>query len=117
MPDNALLPTVEESAREQEISDEADEHEISDEADEHEISLEHDINAEYLTEAYLQQLLQDEQALRETLEDEANHEKEWKARMKEEEAHDELFMMEFVTPYKGGTARCNILINITQDDR
>ncbi|GKC23290.1 hypothetical protein Tco_1025440, partial [Tanacetum coccineum] len=54
MPDNALLPTVEESAREQEISDEADEHEISDEADEHEISLEHDINAEYLTEAYLQ---------------------------------------------------------------
>ncbi|GJY58689.1 hypothetical protein Tco_0458581 [Tanacetum coccineum] len=76
MPDNASFPTIEESAREQEIGDEADEHEINDEADEHEISLEHDINVEYLTEAYLQQLLQDKQSLRETLEDETKHEKE-----------------------------------------
>ncbi|GJX18049.1 hypothetical protein Tco_0218881 [Tanacetum coccineum] len=68
---------------------------INDEADEHEISLEHDINVEYLTEAYLQQLLQDEQALRETLEDDAKHEKEWEAKMKKEETHDELFRMEF----------------------
>ncbi|GKB35377.1 hypothetical protein Tco_0880319 [Tanacetum coccineum] len=33
--------------------------------------------------------------MRETLEEEARHEKEWEARMKEEEAHDELFRLEF----------------------
>ncbi|GJX21107.1 phospholipase-like protein, partial [Tanacetum coccineum] len=58
----------EESAAEQEISDEADEHKISDEANEHEIS------DEYLTEEQ-QQLLQDEEALRETLEEKERHEK------------------------------------------
>nr|GFC98142.1 hypothetical protein [Tanacetum cinerariifolium] len=35
-------------------------------------------------------LLQDEEALKETLDEDARHEKEWEAKMKEEEAHDEL---------------------------
>ncbi|GJS56631.1 hypothetical protein Tco_0629993 [Tanacetum coccineum] len=59
------------------------EYEVSDEADEHEIS------DEYLTEEQQQLLLQDKEALRETLEEEARHEKEWEARMKEEEAHND----------------------------
>ncbi|GKD45291.1 hypothetical protein Tco_1269936 [Tanacetum coccineum] len=49
------------------VEESAVEQEISDEADEHE----------------------------ETLEEEARHEKEWEARIKEEEAHDELFRLEF----------------------
>ncbi|GJR01227.1 hypothetical protein Tco_0524211 [Tanacetum coccineum] len=61
---------------------------------------EHDIGDEYLTEGYLtkkeqQQLLLDEEALRETLEEEARDEKEQEERMKEEHAHDELFRLEF----------------------
>nr|GEU54657.1 hypothetical protein [Tanacetum cinerariifolium] len=67
-------PTVEESSIKYEISDEVDELEIA---------------TEYLTEE--QQLLQDEEVLRETLEKEARHKKEWEEKVKQEKAHDELF--------------------------
>nr|GEV37725.1 hypothetical protein [Tanacetum cinerariifolium] len=55
-----------------------------------------DICDEYLTDGYIiekekQKLLQDEEALRETLEEEAKAEKEWDERVRQEEAHDELF--------------------------
>ncbi|GJT24396.1 bifunctional riboflavin kinase/FMN phosphatase [Tanacetum coccineum] len=61
---------------------------------------EHEIGDEYLTNGYLtekeqQQLLLDEKALRETLEEEARAEKEWEERIKQEQAHDELFRLEF----------------------
>ncbi|GJS48991.1 hypothetical protein Tco_0599112 [Tanacetum coccineum] len=68
---------------------------------------EHDVGDEYLTEGYLtekeqQQLALDEETLRETLEEEAMAEKErtradkeWVEEMKKEQAHDELFRMEF----------------------
>ncbi|GKA69112.1 hypothetical protein Tco_0775176 [Tanacetum coccineum] len=56
---------------------------------------EQEISDEYLTKEQQQQLLQAEEALRETLEEAARHEKEWEARMKEDEAHDELFRLEF----------------------
>nr|GEV48275.1 hypothetical protein [Tanacetum cinerariifolium] len=67
---------------------------------------EHDIRDEYLTEGYLtekqQQLHLDEETLSETLEEkaraekeQARAEKEWEERMKEEQAHDELFRSEF----------------------
>nr|GEY11574.1 hypothetical protein [Tanacetum cinerariifolium] len=63
---------------------------------------EHEICDGYLTEKEQQQLLLDEEALRETLEEEAMAEKESEERIKmlEEEArkeqtHDELFMLEF----------------------
>ncbi|GJZ42786.1 hypothetical protein Tco_0590041 [Tanacetum coccineum] len=49
----------------------------------------------YLTEKEQQQLLLDEEALRETLEEEARDEKELKERIKQEQAHDELFRLEF----------------------
>ncbi|GJU17482.1 hypothetical protein Tco_1145448 [Tanacetum coccineum] len=64
---------------------------------------EHDIGDEYLTKGYLtekeqQQLALDEEALRETLEEEARaekererDEKEWEEEMKKQQAHDELF--------------------------
>ncbi|GKA52194.1 hypothetical protein Tco_0745390 [Tanacetum coccineum] len=65
------FPTIEESA---------DEHEICD---------------GYLTEKEQQQLLLDEEALRETLEEEARAEKELEERIKQEQAHDELFRLEF----------------------
>nr|GEU86618.1 hypothetical protein [Tanacetum cinerariifolium] len=67
----SLFPTVEESV---------DEHEIAD---------------EYLTEKEQQQLLLDEEALRETLEEQARAEKERKERMRQEQTHDELFRLEF----------------------
>ncbi|GJU48027.1 hypothetical protein Tco_1217582 [Tanacetum coccineum] len=62
---------------------------------------EHEIGDEYLTDGYLtekeqHQLLLDEEALRETLEEEARAEKEWEERIRQEQAHDELFMLEFV---------------------
>ncbi|GKC28082.1 hypothetical protein Tco_1035376 [Tanacetum coccineum] len=55
---------------------------------------------EYLTDGYLtekeqQQQLLDEEALRETLEEEAMAEKEFEERNKQEQAHDELFRLEF----------------------
>ncbi|GJW43517.1 transposase, MuDR, MULE transposase domain protein [Tanacetum coccineum] len=68
---------------------------------------EHDIGDEYLTEGYLteneqQQLALDEEALRETLEEEAKAkkertraEKEWEKEMEKEQAHDELFQVGF----------------------
>ncbi|GKG23763.1 hypothetical protein Tco_0391799, partial [Tanacetum coccineum] len=61
---------------------------------------EHDIGDEYFNEGYLtgkeqQQLLLDEESLRETLEEEARDEKELEERIKQEQAHDELFMLEF----------------------
>ncbi|GJU46922.1 hypothetical protein Tco_1204188 [Tanacetum coccineum] len=63
---------------------------------------EHEICDEYFTEKEHQQLLQqeqqlrlDEEALRETLEEEAKAEKEWDERMKKEQAEYELFRLEF----------------------
>ncbi|GKF50147.1 hypothetical protein Tco_0146614 [Tanacetum coccineum] len=53
------------------------------------------ISDEYLTEEHEQQLLLDEEALKETLEEEARHEKEWEERMRQEQSHDELFKLEF----------------------
>nr|GEX41958.1 hypothetical protein [Tanacetum cinerariifolium] len=41
------------------------------------------------------QLRLDEEALRETLEEEANAEKDWEERMKKEQAKDELFRLKF----------------------
>ncbi|GJY45567.1 hypothetical protein Tco_0434630 [Tanacetum coccineum] len=56
---------------------------------------EHEIDDEYLTEKEQQQLFLDEEALRETLEEETRAEKEWKERIREEQAHDEFFRLEF----------------------
>ncbi|GKD17853.1 hypothetical protein Tco_1207011 [Tanacetum coccineum] len=68
---------------------------------------EHDIYDEYLTkgnltEKELHQLALDEEALGEVLEEEAQAEKEraraekeWEEKMKKEEAHNELFRLEF----------------------
>nr|GEV02930.1 hypothetical protein [Tanacetum cinerariifolium] len=61
---------------------------------------EHEIGDEYHTDGYLiekeqQQLILDEEALRETLEEQARAEKEWKEFVKQEQAHDELFRLEF----------------------
>nr|GEX39960.1 hypothetical protein [Tanacetum cinerariifolium] len=63
---------------------------------------EHEICHGYLTEKEHQQLLLDEEALRETLEEEARPEKErartekeWEEIMKEEQVHDELFRLKF----------------------
>ncbi|GJU43056.1 multidrug resistance-associated protein 5 [Tanacetum coccineum] len=58
----------------------------------------HEIGDEYLTDGYLsekkqQQLLLDEDALRETLEEKARVEKEWEERIKQGQAYDELFRM------------------------
>ncbi|GKA16753.1 hypothetical protein Tco_0696590 [Tanacetum coccineum] len=49
----------------------------------------------FLTEKEYQQLLQDEEVLRETLEEQARAEKEWEDRIKKEEAERELFILEF----------------------
>ncbi|GKD38848.1 hypothetical protein Tco_1259055 [Tanacetum coccineum] len=68
---------------------------IEESADEHEIGDGYLIDG-YLTEKKQQQLLVDEEALRETLEEEeARAEKEWEGRIKQEQAHDELFRLEF----------------------
>ncbi|GJY90531.1 hypothetical protein Tco_0505727 [Tanacetum coccineum] len=56
---------------------------------------EHKIGNEYLTEKQQQQLDLDEEALRETLEEEARAEKEWEERIRQERAHYELFRLEF----------------------
>ncbi|GKF39155.1 hypothetical protein Tco_0119216 [Tanacetum coccineum] len=63
---------------------------------------EHEICHGYLTKKEHQQLLLDEEALRETLEEEAKAEKErakaekeWEEFVKQEQAHDELFMLKF----------------------
>ncbi|GKF82194.1 hypothetical protein Tco_0243850, partial [Tanacetum coccineum] len=55
-----------------------------------------------------QQLILDEEALRKTLDEQARAEKEWEERIKQEQAEDELFSLEFevqsnleyVTPHK-----------------
>ncbi|GJW46745.1 hypothetical protein Tco_0078391 [Tanacetum coccineum] len=57
---------------------------------------EYEISDEYLTDGYLtekeqQQLLLDEEALRETFKEKARAEKELEERIKQEQAHDELF--------------------------
>nr|GEW59424.1 hypothetical protein [Tanacetum cinerariifolium] len=49
----------------------------------------------YLTKKEHQQLLLDEEALREKLEKQARAEKEWEKIIKQEQAHDELFRFEF----------------------
>ncbi|GJU68430.1 hypothetical protein Tco_1254689 [Tanacetum coccineum] len=64
---------------------------------------EYDIGDEYLTEGYLtekeqQQLLLDEEALREVLEERARAEKEWEEIIKQKQAHDELFRLKFKNP-------------------
>nr|GEU57036.1 transposase, mutator type [Tanacetum cinerariifolium] len=56
---------------------------------------EHEIGDEYLTEKDQSQLLLDEDALRETLKEEAMAEKEWDERIKKEQAHDELVKLKF----------------------
>ncbi|GKE11977.1 hypothetical protein Tco_1415528 [Tanacetum coccineum] len=83
MPPISSYPTVEESA------------------EEHDIGNEYLIGG-YLTEKEQQQLLLDEDELRETLEEEAKAEKELEERIKmleeearKEQAHDELFRLEF----------------------
>ncbi|GKB28138.1 hypothetical protein Tco_0867539 [Tanacetum coccineum] len=55
----------------------------------------HNAFVPYLTEDQERQLLLDEDALKETLEEEARHEKEWQERMRQEQTHDELFRLEF----------------------
>ncbi|GJV09536.1 hypothetical protein Tco_1347192, partial [Tanacetum coccineum] len=61
---------------------------------------EHDIGDEYPTDGYLtekeqHQLLLDEEALRETLEEATMAEKEWEEKIREEQTHDELVRLEF----------------------
>ncbi|GJW77929.1 hypothetical protein Tco_0139611 [Tanacetum coccineum] len=67
---------------------------IEESADEHKIGDEYLTNG-YLTEKEQHQLLLDEEALREMLKEEARDEKEWEERIKKEQAHDELFRLEF----------------------
>ncbi|GKF01962.1 hypothetical protein Tco_0028885 [Tanacetum coccineum] len=49
----------------------------------------------FLTEKEYQKLLQDEEVLRETLEEQARAEKEWENIIKKEEVERELFILEF----------------------
>ncbi|GJT90675.1 hypothetical protein Tco_1079520 [Tanacetum coccineum] len=49
----------------------------------------------YLIEKEHQQLLLDEETLKETLEEQARAEKEWEERIKKEQAKDELFRLEY----------------------
>ncbi|GJY88957.1 hypothetical protein Tco_0503585 [Tanacetum coccineum] len=49
----------------------------------------------FLTEKEYQQLLQDEEVLRQTLEEKARAEKEWEVKMKKEQAEYELLRLEF----------------------
>ncbi|GJR36125.1 RNA-directed DNA polymerase, eukaryota [Tanacetum coccineum] len=53
----------------------------------------------YLTEKELHQLHLDEEALRETLEEEARAEKEHEEKIRQKQADDELFMLEFWVKY------------------
>ncbi|GJX95904.1 hypothetical protein Tco_0351702 [Tanacetum coccineum] len=53
------------------------------------------ITYKFLTKKEYQQLLQDEEVLRETLEEQARAEKEWDDIIKKEEAERELFILEF----------------------
>nr|GEX76703.1 hypothetical protein [Tanacetum cinerariifolium]GEY18529.1 hypothetical protein [Tanacetum cinerariifolium] len=55
---------------------------------------EHEIGDDYLTEKQ-QQLVVDEEALKETLDEEERVKKKWEERIRQEQAHDELFMLEF----------------------
>ncbi|GJU24057.1 hypothetical protein Tco_1162678 [Tanacetum coccineum] len=67
---------------------------IKESTDEHEICDEY-VTYGYLTEKKQQQLLLNEETLRETLEEEARAKKELKERIKQEQAHDELFRLKF----------------------
>ncbi|GKE39556.1 hypothetical protein Tco_1462961 [Tanacetum coccineum] len=67
---------------------------VEESIDEHDIGDEYPIDG-YLTEKEQQQLLLDEEALRETLEEEARAEKESAERIRQEQVHDELFRLEF----------------------
>ncbi|GKF39658.1 hypothetical protein Tco_0119719, partial [Tanacetum coccineum] len=49
----------------------------------------------FLTEKEYQQLLLDEEVLRETLEEKARAEKEWEGKIKKEQTEYELFRLEF----------------------
>ncbi|GJV78157.1 hypothetical protein Tco_1509741 [Tanacetum coccineum] len=53
----------------------------------------------YLTEKKLHQLHLDEEALRETLKEEARDEKEREEKIRQKQADDELFMLEFGVKY------------------
>ncbi|GJU62552.1 hypothetical protein Tco_1244387 [Tanacetum coccineum] len=59
----------------------------------------HEICDVYLTEKELYQLRLDEEALRETLEEEARDEKERKEKIRQKQADDEEFMLEFGVKY------------------
>ncbi|GJQ90746.1 hypothetical protein Tco_0001885 [Tanacetum coccineum] len=67
---------------------------VEESTDEYELGDEYVIDR-YLTEKEQQQLLLDEESLRETLEEEARAEKKLEERIKQEQAHDELFRLEF----------------------
>nr|GEU76017.1 hypothetical protein [Tanacetum cinerariifolium] len=55
---------------------------------------EHEIGDGYLSEKH-QQLVIDEEALRKTLEEETRSEKQWEERIRQEQAHGELYRLEF----------------------
>ncbi|GJX52087.1 hypothetical protein Tco_0280456 [Tanacetum coccineum] len=59
----------------------------------------HEIGDVYLTEKELHQLHLDKEALRETLEEEARDEKEQNEKIRQKQADDELFMLEFRMKY------------------
>ncbi|GJQ90626.1 hypothetical protein Tco_0001765 [Tanacetum coccineum] len=56
---------------------------------------EHEIGDEYLTEKQQQQLVLDEETLKETLDEEERAKQEWEERIRQQQAHDELFRLEF----------------------
>ncbi|GJT64111.1 hypothetical protein Tco_1015591 [Tanacetum coccineum] len=62
------------------------------------------------TVTWEQQLFLDEEALRETLEEEAMAEKELEERIKQEQSHDELFRLEFKAHDKGRQELQQLLI-------
>ena len=71
------FPTVEESDDENEVGDEYETKSYE--------------NADgFLTKEQEQQLIVDEETLRETLKEETRAEKEWEERIREEQTHDEL---------------------------
>nr|GEX70931.1 hypothetical protein [Tanacetum cinerariifolium] len=79
-----------------------------------ELADEHEICDEYLTDGYLteqqkHQLRLDEKALRETLEEKANAEKEWEERMKKEQTENELFRSGETDGYGGGVTNATVV--------
>ncbi|GJX98486.1 hypothetical protein Tco_0355505 [Tanacetum coccineum] len=59
----------------------------------------HEICYVYLTDKELHQLHLDEEALRETLKEEARDEKEWEEKIRQKQADDEEFMLKFGVKY------------------